>query len=95
MENQEQAVETKTEPSKLSQKDAVYKFTMDSLPENPRGDSIKELVTKDVRKVIRQKLYEAVKAGDVRLSKQYDEGKLKKYCSGLINNWLNKDPRYK
>lgn len=81
---------------KLSQKDAVYNFVQEALAgkEKAEGQKLKELVTKEVRKVVRQKLFAAVRSGEVKLAKQYDDSKLKKYCSGLINNWLNKDPRF-
>ncbi len=95
MDNQEQPVETKTEPSKLSQKDAIYNYVMSALNNKPaEGQKLKELVDKDVRKVVRQKLFQAFKTGEIKISKQYDDSKLKKYCSGLINNWLEKDPRF-
>lgn len=95
METQEQAVEAKAETGKLSQKDAVYNFVTEALENKPaEGQKLKELVTKEIRKVVRQKLFAAVKSGQVKLSKQYDDSKLKKYCSGLINNWLKKDPRF-
>lgn len=96
METQEQAVETKTEVSKLSQKDAVYNFVTEALAGTTpaEGQKLKDLVTKEVRKVVRQRLFQAVKSGDVKLSKQFDDSKLKKYCSGLINNWLKKDSRF-
>jgi len=97
METQEQTVETKTETtSKLSQKDAVYKYVTEALESSAKeeGAKLKDLVTKEVRKVVRTRLFAAVKSGEVKLSKQFDDSKLKKYCSGLINNWLKKDPRF-
>ncbi len=95
---QEQTVETKTEVAKLSQKDAVYNFVVSALKDANtapnEGQKLKELVTKEVRKSVRQRLFASVKSGEVKLSKQFDDSKLKKYCSGLINNWLKKDPRF-
>lgn len=95
---QEQTVEQTqaTATSKLSQKNAVYNFVTEALgsANKPEGTKLKELVTKEVRKVVRLRLFAAVKSGEVKLSKQYDDSKLKKYCSGLINNWLKKDPRF-
>lgn len=79
----------------LSQVDAVYNFTIEALSNKPAtGQKLKELVTKDVRKVVRTKLFAAIRSGEVKLRPQYDDSKLKKYCSGLINNWLKKDPRF-
>lgn len=93
---QEQTVETKTEVSKLSQKDAVQLFVTEALGTVAltEGQKLKDLVTKEVRKVVRQRLFAAIKSGEVKLSKQFDDSKLKKYCSGLINNWLKKDSRF-
>lgn len=92
MENQEQVqVET---VSKLSQKNAVYNFVTEVVGQPKEGTKLKELVTKEVRKIVRQRLFASVKTGQVKLSKQFDDSKLKKYCSGLINNWLKKDPRF-
>jgi DNA-binding ferritin-like protein (Dps family) len=95
METQEQAVATKADATKLSQKDAVYTFVLAALENKPAdGQKLKDLVTKDVRKVVRQRLFASVKSGEIKLSKQFDDSKLKKYCSGLINNWLKKDSRF-
>lgn len=95
-EAQEQAVETKTEVAKLSQKDAVFTYVTEALgsADKPEGTKLKDLVTKEVRKVVRLRLFAAIKAGEVKLGKPFDESKLKKYCSGLINNWLKKDERF-
>jgi hypothetical protein len=90
---QVEAVET---VGKLGQKDAVYLFVNQALnaPDLAPGTKLKELVTKEVRKVVRQRLFAAVRSGEMKFSKQYDDSRLKKYCSGLINNWLKKDPRF-
>lgn len=83
---------------KLSQKDAVFNFLIEALGglvNNRQGtDPLKTLVTKDIRKVVRTRLFQEIKAGNVKLSKTMDDSKLKKYCSGLINNWLKKDERF-
>lgn len=101
METQAQATEAAaaTDVARLSQKDAVYNFVKDALTEagtitQAEGMKLKDLVTKEVRKVVRGRLFKAIQAGEIKLSKVMDEGKLKKYCSGLINNWLKKDPRF-
>jgi hypothetical protein len=89
---------TETAPQKLSQKDAIFNFLMEALGglvhNRQEGQPLKSLVTKDIRKVVRVRLFQEFKAGNVKLSKNYDDGKLKKYCSGLINNWLKKDERF-
>lgn len=94
---QEQAVEqNQAAPKKTSQKDAVYTFVVEALgsANKPEGTKLKELVTKEVRKIVRTRLFAAVRAGQVSCAKPFDDSKLKKYCSGLINNWLKKDPRF-
>lgn len=92
----ETSTETATAASKLSQKDAVFNFIKDALngTEVAEGQKLKDLVTKEVRKTVRQRLFAAVKSGEVALGKQYTDSRLKKYCSGLINNWLTKDARF-
>jgi hypothetical protein len=83
--------------SKLSQKDAVFNFLVEALNGNTKradGEGLKVLVTKDIRKVVRQRLFQEIKAGNVKLARPMDDSKLKKYCSGLINNWLKKDERF-
>lgn len=80
---------------KLSQKDAVFSFLISALENKPAvGQPLKELVTKEVRKVVRTRLFQEMKAGNVKLKQPMDDSKLKKYCSGLINNWLKKDERF-
>lgn len=99
MENQEQTVETKeTAVARLSQKDAVFNYVTEALAaagkSRAEGETLKSLVSKEVRKVVRQRLFAAIKGGEIKISKEMDDSKLKKYCSGLINNWLKKDPRF-
>lgn len=93
---QEQSTQANLETTKSSQKDAVYRYVSEALNGTnlTNGAKLKDLVTKDVRKVVRQRLFAAVKSGEVKLSKQYSDSTLKKYCSGLINNWLKKDSRF-
>lgn len=80
----------------MSQKDAVHKFASEALEgiAVAEGASLRSLITKDMRKSIRLKLFEGMKAGSIKLAKQTNDSKLKKYCSSLINNWLKKDSRF-
>lgn len=86
-----------TTASKIAQKDAVFKYISEALA--TAGQTVSDLKTmspddkKQFRKVVRKRLFESIKSGEVKLSKQYDDSRLKKYCSGLINNWLKKDTR--
>jgi hypothetical protein len=85
-------------PKPLSQKEAVYLITKSVLDEagisKPEGITLKELITKEIRKQIRVKIYEGLKSGSISLSKKYEEGKLKKYCSLMISNAFENDPRF-
>lgn len=100
-----QVVQTKVSPavqtvdtSKLAQKDAVFQFIVEAL--TSLGKATQDLKAmadeekKQFRKVVRKRLFESIKSGETKLSKQYDDSRLKKYCSGLINNWLKKDTRF-
>lgn len=82
-------------PTTLSQKDAVYSFALEALSAKPaEGQSLRSLITKEIRKAIRLRLFQGVKSGEIKLARGMDDSKLKKYCSSLINNWLKKDPRF-
>jgi hypothetical protein len=91
--NQEAAA---PEVTTISQKDAVLNFALEATNNGRReeGASLRSIVTKEVRKAIRQRLFAGVKDGSIKLSRSMDDSKLKKYCSSLINNWLKKDPRF-
>lgn len=91
--NQESAPEA---APTTSQKDAVYSFAIEALAgaKPAEGQALRDLVTKEVRKAIRQRLFAGVKSGEIKLARGMDDSKLKKYCSSLINNWLKKDSRF-
>lgn len=85
--------------TKISQKDAVYNFVREALVEGnaiaqAEGMKLKELVTKEIRKIVRTRLFQGMKNGDIKMKQPMDDSKLKKYSSGLINNWLKKDHRF-
>lgn len=87
-----------TKPEVVSQKNSVFNFVTEAIASEGRvkseSEKLKELVTKEIRKSVRLKLFAAAKAGLMDYPEAYDDSKLKKYCSGLINNWLKKDPRF-
>lgn len=87
---------SQTETAKLGQNDAVYQYTVQALKgaTTPEGVALKSIVTKEVKKEVRKRLFDGFKAGQIKLKNPMDDSKLKKYCSGLINNWLKKDPRF-
>ncbi|SRR6266481_8857319 len=104
METQSETVTTITvsTENKMSQKDATYCFIMDALKVDglgskyqlPEGTKLKDIVTKEIRKVVRQNLFKALAEGTVGLTKVMTDSRKKKYCSGLVNHWLKKDPRF-
>jgi len=90
-----QAAEAKNEGA--SQKDTVYALALAALGEAKpaEGQPLKSLITKEVRKQIRVKLYEGIENGTIGYARSgKTDGELKKYCSSLINNWLKKDARF-
>lgn len=98
-ENQVQCPVVEEQKAKqLSQKDAVFSAFQEAVDEKgvvrAEGEPLKVLFTKDIRKSVREKLYLGIKSGTIKCKPVYEEKKLKKYCSGLISNWLSKDERY-
>lgn len=88
--------EAAAKPEVASQKDSIHKFALEALGDVARaeGQALRELVTKEIRKAIRIKLFQGMKSGEIKLKRPMDDSRLKKYCSSLINNWLKKDPRF-
>jgi hypothetical protein len=94
--------QNQTVVQKLEQREAVFKFITEALSEDGKTlAEFKILMEQDkkqlqsLRKVVRQRLFTSIRSGETRLGKEYDDSRLKKYCSGLINNWVAKDPRFK
>ena len=96
--NQTEQAQVQVPVVQLSQKEAVYLYLNDALQgtginiaqlkESKKAPEVKPLL-----KGVRVRLFEGVRSGSIKC-KEMDDSKLKKYCSGLINNWLTKDPRY-
>jgi hypothetical protein len=79
------------------QKEAIYNLALEAIAASgaqPNGSPLKSLITKDVRKAIRAKLFEGIKTGTIQYKPKKADGDVKKYCSSVINNWLKKDKRY-
>ncbi len=95
---QENVEKLQTEVPKISQKDAVFTFVKDALVELGKvvaeGDKLVIYVSKDVRKIVRARLYAGFKSGQIKLKKPKEDSKLKKYCSGLIKHWMTNDTRF-
>ncbi len=80
----------------LSQKEAVYTYVIQAIGSHDllAGQTLKDLITKDVRKIVRTKLFNGIKTGIIKYNPSKTDSEIKKYCSGLINNWLGKDERF-
>jgi hypothetical protein len=80
-------------PKATKQKDAVRTFITEALASAGPADATaaKARMTKEIRKVVRQRLFAGMRDGSIVLGSAMDDSKLKKYCSSLINNWLKKD----
>ncbi len=94
----EEVTETTEQTTVLSQKDAVFTFALAALngTVSTDGQVLADLVrsNKEVRKTVRQQLFDGIREGTIKYAPVKSDGDLKKYCSSLINNWLKKDPRF-
>lgn len=83
---------------KMQQKEAVRNFILSEIAEKgvvrAEGDPLKVLVTKDIRDKVRARLFDGFKSGSINLNTEKDDSQLKKYCSGVLSNWLKKDEFY-
>jgi hypothetical protein len=63
------------------------------------GQNVKSVLTSSMKKAVKDALIQQFKAGKVdcteefRRTKLSSDSELSKYCSGLISNWIKKDPR--
>lgn len=87
----------------LSQKEAVYKATVEVLDQaniSLAGRSATEAVPKELRKLIASKIVTWINNGEVSFKKTVsnsmklkDHSKTSTYVSGLISNHWKRDPR--
>jgi len=89
----------------VSQREIVYTtvtavFAQNKVVFTPSQSVAKDLCTSDLRKAVTLDIMAAFKAGQVEFKateanakKVASEPELRKYISGLITNWFNKDPR--
>lgn len=87
----------------LSQKEAVYQATLEILDQAKipmDGRPVSELIPKEIRKMVTDKLVEMVKSGSVSFKgtatnamKLKDPSKMATYLSGLISNHWKRDKR--
>lgn len=82
----------------VSQKDAVYGAIHANLMaagiEVKEGESLKSLLTSELRKKVRTTIFEGLKDGVIVYNgKDKSDKKLKEYSAVLVGNWLNRDKR--
>lgn len=89
----------------VSQREIVYTtvttvFAQNQVSFTPNQSVAKDICTSDMRKAVTSSIVEAFKAGQVEFKateanakKIASDPELRKYVSGLITNWFNKDPR--
>jgi len=76
-------------PKAMKQKDAVQSFITEALAgRDTNGLNAKGSLTKEDRKVVRQRLFAGMRDGTIVLGSAMDDSKLNKYCSSLIHNCL-------
>ena len=87
-----------TEKVVLSQKEAVKQFILEAVEAKgcvrEEGAPFSVLVTKDIRVSVKERLFSGFRDGSIRLKSEKDDKALRKYCSGLISNWLKKDKSF-
>ncbi len=86
---------------KEKQKEAFYRLTtvyltsLGKIPQiPPAAIPIKQLLSKEDKKAIKQKLIDGIKDGTIEYRKALEDKTLKKYCSCLVSHWLKRDPRF-
>ena len=87
----------------MTQKDAVFSaisqiLASNNISFNPNSTNVATLLTRELRSQVNARLVADFNAGAVELSddaksKLNDTAALRAYISGLVSNWLRKDPR--
>jgi len=96
---------TATEIRPISQKQAVYDLITKAIYDERLAESksvgglkdvgpLKDYINKYVRKEVRTNLFNGFRSGVISLKTPKDDKALKKYCSSVLKNWLDKDLRY-
>lgn len=83
--------------SKVSQRQAVFAAVCNVMGEHGvhfrEGMIVKDVITKDMRAEVNAALCKGFRDGSIELGTAYEtDAELKEYTSGLISNWLRKDP---
>lgn len=85
----------------ISQKDAVTNVVMSVFPNYELGGEVilSDIMTSEQKNTIREKLVAGFRSGQVQMSSEASEKyaydtELKKYVSGLLDNWIRKNPQF-
>lgn len=83
--------------TKQTQRDAVFTAITNVLSENgvkfEEGQDVSSLMNRDLRGQVNEILFQGFRSGSIEISKEYADGELKAYVSGLQSNWIRKDKR--
>jgi len=87
----------------MTQKDAVFSavsqiLASNNISFNPSSTNVASLLTRELRSQINARLVADFTSGSVEMSddaktKLNDVAELRAYISGLVSNWVRKDPR--
>lgn len=85
----------------VSQKDAVTHVVMSVFPNYQLGGEVvlSDIMTTEQKNTIKEKLVAGFRSGQIQMSAEasdkyaYDS-ELKKYVSGLLDNWIRKNPQF-
>ena len=87
----------------VSQREATFNAVVAVISNNNvtfnNGQDVKNILTSTMKKAVKNILIQQFKAGaidctdDFKKTKLNSDTELSKYCSGLISNWIKKDPR--
>lgn len=87
----------------VSQREATFNAIVTVISSNNitfnNGQDVKNILTSTMKKAVKDILIQQFKSGsidctdDFKKTKLSSDNELSKYCSGLISNWIKKDPR--
>lgn len=85
----------------VNQKTAVTNAVLATFPDYELGGEVvlSELLNSDIKKQLRAVLFEGFRAGEISMSeeataKAASDTYLTKYVSGLLDNWIRKNPEF-
>lgn len=74
----------------MNQREATYQAIVNVTGFDGEGACVP---TKEQRAQINLVLFEGIRSGSIEMSTEKSDSDMKQYVSGLISNWLRKDPR--